>query len=255
MRYIVLLWHAVWITRVILQAILLGFVVRRKVYLQFPWFLLYTIWSVGWGAFMIADSYRWFLTGPPYFEAYCVDILGVAILSFLILYELFAKILRDYPVLGKLGSSWYRITAMVLIALTLLLAWFAPTSAPNRLWGTFFVLQRSALLLQCGLLLFLLTFARSFGLPWKSRAFGIALGFGISAFISLTVAAVFGAIEPLSPNLMQESVRLIRQLGDLVSVVVWVRYLLAPEIKISQPPSFPENDLKSWNNELGGLTQ
>jgi len=117
-----------------------------------------------------------------------------------------------------------------------------------------YTLQRTSRLLQCGLLVFLFLFARSFHLSWRNRAFGIALGFGITATISLVNASIRSQIETPSPTDAKNILTLISQVGDVAAVGVWMAYSRARET-MAQVPSgpFPSHDLQTWSQELRRL--
>ncbi len=256
MYFLYKFWHALWTVRVALQAILLVVLVRRRVYRQFPIFLAYTAWQVVIGSLLVLLDYVNFSwAGYYYYEIYRIDTAGWAILGFCILYELFDNLIGDYPVLRSTGSSLYRQTVLFFLAIALALAWYAPAYSAEALMPNFSVLQRSVRLLQCGLLIFLFVFARSFGLSWKNRVFGIALGFGIAGTVSLVMAAVHVHMTVVTgPTIPKTIMELVNQTGDLSAVVVWMVYVLAPESKrIDVFPTLPDDNLQSWNRELRRL--
>jgi hypothetical protein len=258
MHFLSFLWHVAWYCRIGLQAILLVILVRRDFYWQFPCFFWYTAWGAAHSMALVA------MTGAKYYQIYRVGAAGDAALTFAVLYELFRRILRDYPALSMVGNSLYRWTTLLFIVIALGLAWSAPAAGPGKLMATFFVLQRTVRLLECSLLVFLFIFARSFGLSWRNRAFGIALGLGISATVSLATAAIRAQIEPArssttaSMATFNNTLKLAGQVGDLSAVALWIAYFLAresaPQIPPSlvPPPDLPP-DLGSWNQEIRKL--
>jgi len=110
-------------------------------------------------------------------------------------------------------------------------------------------------LVQCGLLLLLFIFSRSFGLSWRNYVFGIALGLGLYSAIELvntTVQSQFG------PVLTQGNIQFLNLLlmGTYhAAVLVWIAYLLAPEPALINLKAVPANDLEGWNHELERLLQ
>jgi hypothetical protein len=249
-------WHALWIARVVLQAILLVVLIRREIYRQFPIFLVYTAWQVVISSLLVLLDYVNFSSaGYYYYELYRINTAGWAILGFCILYELFDQLISDYPVLRSTGRSLYRQTVLFFLAIALALAWYAPAYSAEAPIPNFSVLQRSVRLLQCGLLIFLFAFARSFGLSWKNRVFGIALGFGIAATVSLVLAAIrVHMTVVVGPTIPKTIMELVNQTGDLSALGVWLAYVLAPESKrIDVFPTFPDENLQSWNRELRRL--
>lgn len=256
MHFVHILWHVLWIVHVALQAILLGILVRREIHRKFPTFLLFTIWQVTLGFVLVLTDYSGLrYAGYYYWKIYRVDTAGDAMLSFCVLYELFSHLVRDYPVLKNTGSSLYRQTVLLFLAVALVLAWYAPAYSPEMLTPKLAVLQRSARLLQCGVLAFLFIFAHSFGLSWKNRVFGIALGLGITATIGLVLASIRVHLTAvLGPTLPKGIMELTHQVGDLAAVGTWMAYALAPESKpIDIFPVFPIEDLQGWNSALRRL--
>jgi hypothetical protein len=256
MHFLYILWQVLWIVRVVLQAILLVILVRREIHRQFPIFLLYTIWQVAISSLLVSIRYSGLrLHGYYYYEIYRIAAAGDAILGFCVLYELFSHVIRDYPVLKIVGSSLYRQTILFFLAVALVLAWYAPAYSAEKLIPSLAVLQRSVRLLQCGLLTFLFMFARSFGLSWKNRTFGIALGLGITAIIGFVLAAIRVHLPViLGPTLPKGIMELVNQAGDLSAVGVWIAYVLAPESKrIDVFPTLPDDNLQGWNSALRRL--
>lgn len=256
MHFLYTLWHAVWIARVVLQAGLLFILVRRHIYHRFPVFVLFSVWEVTLNSLLIFVDYSSLSrAGYYYYEIYRIDMAGNTILGFCILYELFKHMIGDYPVLKGTGSSLYRQTALFFSAVALALAWYAPAYSPEQLIPSLAVLQRSARLLQCGLLIFLFIFAHSFGLSWKNRTFGIALGFGIAATISLVLAAIRVHLTAvIYPTFSKAIMELVNQTADLSVVGIWLAYVLAPEsMRADVIPTLPDQDLQSWNSELRRL--
>ncbi|HTZ97379.1 MAG TPA: hypothetical protein VMB18_13340 [Terriglobales bacterium] len=256
MRFLYILWHALWIVHVVVEAILLAILVRRDVRRQFPIFFLYIAWDVALNSLLVLLDYSGLkYAGYYYHEVYRVDTTGDAILIFCVLYELFSHLVGDYPVLKNTGSSLYRQTVLFFLAVALVLAWYAPAYSPEMLIPNLAVLQRSARLLQCGLLTFLFMFAHSFGLSLKSRMLGIALGLGITATIGFVLAAIRVHLTAvLGPTFPKGIMELIHQMGDLAAVGIWMAYALAPESRrIDVFPTLPDDNLQGWNSALRRL--
>lgn len=247
------LWHCAWLTRIGLQGILCVGLIWRRLYTEFPWFVLFTTWGVIQSVPLAAIVFWHVASGRTYYDIYRVGMAVETIFCFAVLYELLRRIRREYPVLSEVGGSLYRFAAVSLMVIALLLAWYVPATAPGKYIAPFFVLQRTSRFLQCGLLLFLFIFARSFGLSWRNRAFGIALGLGVSAATSLIIAAVRARIEPVTWNRTDDIVTLVSQIGDLAGVLIWMAYLLPREGKRPPSPPLPRNDLDAWNQEFRKL--
>jgi hypothetical protein len=252
MHFLSTLWHGLWIARVGLEAVLLMLLVRRRFYLQFPMFSLFIAWAVLQGTTLVTMDFT--SNGPIYYWTYVRCAIVDDSLGFAVIYELFRRVLRDYPVLSSTGRSLYRWAIFVLIMAALIFARTAPPAGQGKLISTVYELQSTVRLLQCGLLAFLFVFVQSFHLSWRNRALGIALGFGISASVSLALAAIRSQIETISPDETKNILNLVSQMGDICGVAVWIAYVAARE-KMSGPKivTLPEHDMGSWNRELRRL--
>jgi hypothetical protein len=260
-----LAWHIVWFTRVTLSLILLLVIIRRQLYKPFPLFTLHTAWIALAGMGLVAMNYAPLVTGNQFFVGVAVSNSVEAILAFAIIYQIFTQRLRHYPVVSDLGRSAFRITTLIFVVIAVGLAWFEPAQAPSPWTSAYLIMQRTARTLQCGQLVFLFLFCGYFRLSWRSRAFGIALGFGILTSTSLAINAIHSQIASgRVANLNEHFLQMLNDSTYLIAVLVWLCYCLAPE-QIPQPKHdptrdgpatgtpFPDLDLEPWNRELERL--
>jgi len=84
------------------------------------------------------------------------------------------------------------------------------------------LLQRSVLMVQCGLILFLLLFSQFLGVSRKQKSFGVALGFGLFASVQLLLLALYAG-RYLDIGLMA----LVNTIMYDLAIVVWIAYALA----------------------------
>lgn len=251
MHWAPLLSHFFWIGCVPCQAILFVLLVRRGVHRQFPMFAIYTGWSVLKSGTLLAINYMPAFTGDDYHRAFTVGAVGDTALGFCVIYEIFNYVLKDYPAARELGARLFRWATVVLLLITIALAWYAPASGSGHAMAVFYVLQRTVSILQSGLLIFLFLFSRSLGLSWRSYAFGIALGFGIYASVNLGTAAIRSQIEATATNLSTDILTLISTGKYLFCILLWMTYLLAQERQPKAPTRpLPPHDLENWNREL-----
>ena len=248
-------WHALWIVRPLLQAVLLAVMIWRKQYRVFPIFVLYIGHGVLQTIVLLAMDYAPFINGRQYFMAYTVGSVVATALSFGVIYEVFKHVVRDYPALRALGITVFRWVGVLLMLLTIVLAWFAPGTGAGQVMAKFYVIERTVSLLQSALLISLLLFSRYFSISWRSHAFGIALGFGIYASVNLAVYAIRARIEPAGTNSVTDLLTLTIGAVYLCSVVVWMAYLFAREEIPAGTRAVPQHDLDSWNQELRRLLQ
>jgi hypothetical protein len=245
------LFYYLWIAPHILQAVILMLMIRRRLYKQFPIFLLYTAFelfqfAVLLAVFFHADS----LADERYRGAFALGTAISTALRFGIIYEIFTELFRDYNGLSELGRALFRWATIVLLLIGVALAG-THGSGPDGFLLIVPTLDRTVSLMQCGLLMFLFVFSRSFALSWRNYAFGIALGFGINASWELANTAIRSQIGKGS--------YLLDNLGMAIyhaCVLTWIFYLVAPERKTYRMyKKLPEDNLEVWNEELQRLLQ
>lgn len=245
------LFYYLWIAPHILLGVVLLVLIRRRLYQQFPIFVLYTVFELVQFTVLLAVFIHFrSLTDNRYRGAFA---LGTAIstgLRFGIIYEIFTEVFRNYNALSESGRIWLRRATIILLLIGVALAGTHGNGADGFLLVVP-ILDRTVSLMQCGLLMFLFLFSRYFALSWRNCAFGIALGFGILASWELANSAIRSQIGVGS--------YLLDNLGMAIyhcCVLIWIFYLAAPERSIDhRPPRPPENNLEVWNEELQRLLQ
>jgi len=247
------LFYYLWVAPHILQMIVLLLMMRRKLYKQFPMFLLYTafellqfvvLFAVANGAGAFSDEqYRGMFT------------VGSAIstaLRFGIIYEICIHMLRDYPGVNDLGRSLFRWATVALLLIAAAIAAATHGSGAYNPVVLLSVLDRTASIMQCGLLLLLFLFSHYFALSWRNCVFGLTLGFGIFASVELATSAIRSQIG----SARADFVDIVVMAAYHCCVLIWVFYLVVPERStIRMPKTLPEADLEIWNHELQRLLQ
>lgn len=246
------LFYYLWIAPHFLQIIILLLMIRRKLYKQFPMFFLYTafelfqfvvLFAVGGSGSFSEEQYRAMFT------------LGSAIstaLRFGIIYEICAHMVRDYPGLKETGRSLFRWATVVLLLIAAAIAAATHGNGGHGPVVVLSVLDRTASIMQCGLLLLLFLFSRYFSLSWRNCTFGLALGFGIFASIELATSAIRSQIG----SSRADFVDLVVMAAYHSCVLIWVFYLVVPERNTNRTPErLPEDNLEVWNHELQRMLQ
>lgn len=254
MFFVRLLWHCLWFFQVGLHVVLALVLIERRSYRQFPIFVSYITWKALNGVVLLGMNYAPFITGNEYAAAFTGARALDAALSFAIISEILKHLMSSHPALRKLGVALFRWATIVLLLIVVALAWLAPAAGEGHLMSGFFVLERTVNALLCGLLLLLFAFPRLVGFSWRNQAFGIALGLGILASVSLATSAIRSQIEPHARNQTFEIMELINQGTYLCSVLVWMGYLFLPKpAPRTMVKTLPEHDLETWNQELQRL--
>jgi hypothetical protein len=183
-----------------------------------------------------------------YFYSYWSSYAIEAILSILIIYSIFKLAMAPLKGLQKLGMLIFRWVAAISIAVTLGIA-----IAPNHTGKEFIValvtqMQQTSSILTLCLLLFVCFAIRPMGLSHRSRIFGVSLGLGILAAVSLVDAAWLA-----HNSNMQSTINVINGLTICVTLCIWATYFALPEPKrrmILLPTTSP---FHRWNQISAAL--
>jgi hypothetical protein len=171
-------------------------------------------------------------------------------LRFGVIDEVSKDLFRESRFLKVAARRSLQCVTGLLIAVGVLLAMFAPGDNSIKWIAGVSVVNRGAAMVQCGLLLSLLLFSRFLGLSWRRLAFGITLGLGASASVDLAIYAL--RAEFISQR-WTEFLNLLSTGTDLVCVLIWIGYVLAPEHTPASPTVFPDDEVNTWNRELQQL--
>jgi hypothetical protein len=242
--------YYLWIAPHLLLLVVAGALLRGRRYRQFPIFFAYIVFEAVQFAVLFAVTKSSTTSGSEYAVAYSAGLAGSTVLRFGIIYEIFNHLFRNYEALNRLGKPMFRWTTVGLLLAALTVSAYAGGNDFNHFIYVVRVLDRTASIMQCGLMLGLFLFSAYLGLSWRSHVFGIALGLGIfasvelaaSAFLSQTGYAYTTYVNYLTMGTYHGC------------VLIWAFYLLMPE----RSPQYtvravPEHDLEIWNQELQRL--
>ena len=241
--------YLLWAAGTALLALTGGVLLKRRLISEFPVFFAYVAFQVLQmaGLFTIhVLQLQHRMSYADYFYAYWTAETVSIGLGFAIIYEIYRKAFRNYDALRQLGALMFGGAAVVLLAAAVLTAAFAPGADTPGIVRAVVLLERSVHVMQCGMLAFLFLLAFFFGMPWRNRLFGIALGFGVFASIELlavTLRAQLGAIAATAYS----------QIGTAAydcGVLIWVYYVLATEPVPLYAGVVSHNDLEKWNQAL-----
>jgi hypothetical protein len=241
------IWHYLLIAPHVLLLVVLVALLRNRIYRQFPIFFAYIVQEIVQSAVMIPMIESRSTNPREYHIAYTVTLISSTAFRFGIIHELFAHIFRNYLVLNHFGRPIFRWVTVVLLLTTLGLAAYTGTYA-NQLPFVAYMFDRTASVLQAGLLICLFAFSSQLGLSWRSHVFGIAFGLGVVASSNLIASAIrsytgFAFVRPIDYFVM---------VVNHCCVFIWIFYLFAPE-KSYAPTVLPQHDLDTWNLELERL--
>jgi hypothetical protein len=227
-----------------LYVFILAVMVRRKIRPRFPVFFWYIAASLAMLCGLnIAVK---LLSIRTYFQVYWVMQALVLALSFGVLREVFANLLRPFNAVIDLGKMLFWWAALFLLFAAGITALATSGSYPDQITAAISVLQRSVQLIQCGLLLLLIVFERRLGVSWRSHGMCIALGLGIFAASSLAMCTFGGFVhgweawEDIATNLLCTTI-----------VLCWAVGLALPAPERENALDSPKRlVLQRWNEAL-----
>ena len=242
------LFYYLWVAPHVLQIVILIVLAKRHLYSKFPVFTTYTAFTLFTfvALFLISRSLN---TQPAYFKWYSLALGVYVALEFGVVYEIFAQVFANHISLRNVGQPIFRWTTIALLLAAFSFAVYTHSSIADPTWFNVHVLEGSANIVLCGLILALFLSSTYLNLIWNRPTFGIALGFGVLCSLELARAAIRSQIG-LSAHLTLD---LFDMATYHICVLIWLFYLIIPERKPSIPDNVPDNDLESWNQELETL--
>ncbi len=192
-----------------------------------------------------------------YFYGYWANYVVMSVTIFFVVQEVFKRVMEPVPGLRRLGLMAFRWVSVVSVvvavgAVALPNALAAHTDDPNKLGPVCVQTMRCVSVMELCLLAFLALSIHSLGRSFRSRLFGVGLGFGVTAATEL----IFSAIPHSCPGLTGWS-NFGQQAIALVVLGTWALYFALPEPEAERnmivlPPS---SMLARWNALAKGLGQ
>jgi hypothetical protein len=192
-----------------------------------------------------------------YFYGYWITYVAMTVAIYFVVQEVFKRVMEPVPGLRRLGLMafrWISVVSLVVavgaVALPNALALHIDNS--NKIGPVCVQMMRCVSVMELCLLAFLALSIHSLGRSFRSRIFGVGLGFGMIAATEL----IFSAIPNTCPGLTSVS-NLVQQSVALVVLVTWGVYFAMPEPEVERnlivlPPS---SMLARWNALAKGLGQ
>jgi hypothetical protein len=241
------LWHYLWIAPHALQIMIAIVMIRRGMFREYPLFFAYTVFQIVEGGTLFVLDHIDAVSPDQYWLTHRVCQMFDAALRFAIIFEIFSSVFGNYPGLKQLTRILFRGATIVLLFAAIVVAARAPDDGTLAILSRVHLLNLSVDVMQSGLLLLLVGLASYFGLSWRSPAYGFAFGLGILASVDLATEAVRVWSRPAA------DFDLVTMATYHCCVVIWLVYVLAPEMARRAAKELPENNLEQWNAELQRL--
>jgi hypothetical protein len=214
-----LLYYALWIAHPVLQTVIAVVMYRRGQFREFRFFFAYVIAQI-LGFAVVFPSY-WYHWSAVFYLSWISIAISVA-LGFKVLHEAFLDVFQPFHTLRDLGTVLFKWAGLVMLLVAGVVS-VSTNSSDTVPWvQAILTAQRCVRIIQVGMVLFLLSFARYLGVSRRQHSFGIALGFGSFAVVELALIASYAG-EHLS-NL---SMGLVNMGAYNVTLLIWLGYSFA----------------------------
>jgi hypothetical protein len=192
-----------------------------------------------------------------YFYGFWVTYVAITVSVFFVVQEVFKRVMEPVPGLRRLGLMAFRWISVVSIvvavgAVALPNALASNTDNANKIGPVCVQMMRCVSVMELCLLAFLALSIHSLGRSFRSRLFGVGLGFGLQAATEL----IFSAIPASCPGLTSiENVS--QQAVASIVLVTWAAYFMVrePEAERNMIVLPPSSMLARWNALAKGLGQ
>jgi len=161
-----------------------------------------------------------------YFYVYWTSYALEAILSLLVIYSIFRLAMAPLKGLQTLGMLVFRWVAAISVAVAIGVAVSPHLSGIKFMVAMVTQLQQTSSILTLCLLLFVCFAIRPMGLSFNSRIFGVSIGLGVLATVSLVNAAWLTH----SPS-MYSTISLVNVVAVSLTLLTWSAYFAFPEPK------------------------
>ncbi len=177
---------ALWVAGIIMEAVFVALLLRRRAYRLFPVFCCYVLWTLlsDLGSFAVEHYYP-----DQYLRVYVLETSIDALLQFCVMVELAWSILRPYW--SSLSTGAILIVALS-VGLAGLLVWpFATVPGfaglPDN-WQVLMRVQETCSILRVLFFIDLVGCSKVLEVGWRTRELQIAIGLGFYSMVSLVVA-------------------------------------------------------------------
>jgi hypothetical protein len=213
------LYYVLWICHPLVQLAIVLVMFRRKQYLHFKFFFAYLIAQIVSFALIFplrSNFSAWF------YLSWSSTAISV-VLGFKVIHEAFLDVFRPFHTLRDMGTVLFQWAGLVMLLVAVVVS-LSTNSSESLPWvQAILTTQRCVRVIQVGMVLFLLFFSRYLGVSRRQQSFGIALGFGLFAFIELSLVASWVGYHVASKS----STDLINMAAYNLTLIVWLSYSLA----------------------------
>ena len=214
-----ILYYALWVAHPVLQTVIAIAMLRRGQHRAFKYFFAYIVTQIL--SFAVVFPTYWYNYSAAFYLSWFSTAISVAF-GFKVIHEAFLDVFRPFHTLRDLGTVLFKWAGLVMLLVAGVVSVSTNSSDMPPWVQAILTAQRCVRIIQVGMVLLLLFFARYLGVSRRQHSFGIALGFGSFAVVELTLIASWAG-EHLGNNAMN----LINMGAYNATLLVWLGYTLA----------------------------
>ena len=214
-----ILLYALWITHPVLQAAIAIVMLRRGQHRAFKYFFAYIVTQIL--TFAVVFPTYWYNHSAYFYISWFATAISV-VLGFKVIHEAFLDVFRPFHTLRDLGTVLFKWAGLVMLLVAGVVSVSTRSSDIAPWVQAIMTAQRCVRIVQVGMVLFLLFFARYLGVSRRQHSFGIALGFGTFAVVELTLIASW-----TGNHLGNTAMNLINMGAYNATLLIWLGYTLA----------------------------
>ena len=214
-----ILYYALWLAHPVLQTVIAVVMLRRGQHREFKYFFAYIVTQI-LSFTVVFAAYR-FHSASVFYLSWISTAISV-VLGFKVIHEAFLDVFRPFHTLRDLGTVLFKWAGLVMLLVAGVVSVSSNSSDTVPWVQAIMTAQRCVRIIQVGMVLFLLFFARYLGVSRRQHSFGIALGFGAFAVVELTLIASWAG-----DHLGNLSMNLINMAAYNAALFIWLGYTLA----------------------------
>jgi hypothetical protein len=207
----------------LLQISLALLLLWRRAHVHFRYFFVYTVYAIATEFLRMATSHA---SEPTRYYTYWTTEGIYAILASFAIYEVFHSVFRNFDSL-KGFRYLFPSVALGMVAISIIRALTRPKSEVEPYLAIIIALKIAVGFLQVGLFFLFILLVRLFRMQSRRYAFGIALGFGISAAGSLSFYLLRSEFGTKLDNVVIAALPMVY----IIAVMVWLLTFIK-----AQPP-------------------
>jgi hypothetical protein len=218
-EHIKILYYVLWFAHPVLQTVIAIAMWRKRQYRSFKFFFAYILLQILTFA-IVYPTYKYHHSAI-FYVSWTSTALSVA-LGFKVLHEAFLDVFRPFHTLRDLGTVLFKWAGLVMLLVAGVVS-ISSNSADAPPWvQAIMTAERCVRVIQVGMVLFLVAFARYLGVSRKQHSFGIALGFGTFAVVELALIASWAG-----DHLGSLTMSLINMSAYNLALLIWLGYTVA----------------------------